>query len=50
MTRAFFNTFTQDHQNSFGQSYQMPQTDKELQEKEEINMAHSTDQGVYKKN
>jgi hypothetical protein len=33
MTRAFFNPFTQD---SLGQNYQMLQTDKELQDKEEI--------------
>jgi hypothetical protein len=49
MTRALFNTFTQDYQNSFGQNYQMPETDKELQDKEEINMANSTHEGVHKK-
>jgi amino acid permease len=26
MTKAFFNTFTQDYQNLFGQNYYMPQT------------------------
>jgi hypothetical protein len=49
MTRAFFNPFTQDYQNSFGQNYKMPQTDKELQDKVEINLAHSTHEGVHKK-
>jgi hypothetical protein len=49
MTRAFFNPFTQDYQNSLGQNYQMLQTDKELQDKEEINMVHSTHEGVHKK-
>jgi hypothetical protein len=49
ITRAFFNPFTQDYQNSFGQNYKMPQTDKELQDKVEINLAHSTHEGVHKK-
>jgi hypothetical protein len=49
MTRAFFNTFTQDYQNSFGQNYQMPQTDRALQEKEEISTSCSTDEGVHNK-